>query len=118
MQELTFKRTRDKVRNVKRLILSAGNKIGSIHFIKRSDGSRRRISYRLHVRKPTYAKAPSGNNSDRRLRDEKNNLITLFDCNSVRYDKKGRINGRGNWKSIPINNVYRIKVNGSIYRIK
>lgn len=50
--------------NVRDLIKTAGNTIGSVHFLKRKDGSLRKMSYRLHVQNPTVAKAPindSGN---------------------------------------------------------
>lgn len=47
-----------KPENVRDLIKTAGNTIGSVHFLKRKDGSLRKMSYRLHVQNPTVAKAP------------------------------------------------------------
>jgi len=118
MKVLEYKDSRIKVAAVRELIQSAGNKIGSIYFRKRSDGSRRRISYRIHVRKPTYAKAPCGKKiSYRKSQDADHGLITVFDTNMIRYDAKGRMTGRGGYKSIPLSNVYRIKVGGETYKI-
>lgn len=49
-----------KPADVRDLIKTAGNTIGSVHFLKRKDGSLRKMSYRLHVTNPTTAKAPLG----------------------------------------------------------
>lgn len=118
MKILEYKDDRVRVQAVKELIQSAGNQIGSIYFRKRSDGSRRRISYRIHVRKPTYAKAPSGKNiSYRKAQDSNHGLITVFDTNMIRRNNQGKMCGRGGYKSIPLNGVYRVKVNGEVYRI-
>lgn len=46
-------------KDIRELIRSAGNTIGSVHFLKRKDGSLRKMSYRLHVQNPTTAKKPS-----------------------------------------------------------
>jgi hypothetical protein len=45
---------------VKETIERAGTTIGSVHFLKRENGELRKMSYRLHVRKPSVAKAPKG----------------------------------------------------------
>ena len=45
---------------VKEQIENAGNTIGSVHFNKRKDGELRKMCYRLHVQKPSVAKAPNG----------------------------------------------------------
>jgi hypothetical protein len=118
MKEIVVRNEKEKVKIVRNLMLSSGNLIGSVHFIKRSDGSKRKMSYRLRVQKPTYAKAPSGKDKERHAKDSDNGLITIFDCNSIRYDKKDRMNGRGGYKSIPLAGVYRVKVGGEIYRIR
>jgi hypothetical protein len=49
-----------KPENVRELIKRAGNTIGSVHFLKRKDGTLRKMSYRLHVKNPSVAKAPNG----------------------------------------------------------
>jgi len=121
MIELSFKTPQEKVSKVRNLILSAGNKIGNVWFIKRSNGQKRRMSFRLRVAKPQYAKIPNSNKNASRKHKKMNqakNLITVFDTNSIRYDKYGKMNGRGNWKSIPLDGIIRIAVNGQIYRIK
>lgn len=45
---------------VREKIESAGTTIGSVHFKKRANGELRKMSYRLHVTKPSVAKAPKG----------------------------------------------------------
>lgn len=118
MKVLEYKNDRVKVQAVKELIQSAGNQIGSIHFRKRSDGSKRRMSYRLHVKKPTYARAPTGKKSFKHKQiNQAHDLITIFDTNKVRYNSKGKMCGRGEYRSIPLDSVYRVCVNGEIYKI-
>lgn len=117
MQELKFNRKRDRVRKVKSLIESAGNSFGSVWFYKRSDGKLRKLAYRLHVTTPTYEKKPDGK-MYRKTNDTEHNLITVFDTNTIRYNNKSRMCGRGGYKSIPLDTVCRIKVGGVIYRIK
>ena len=118
MQVIETKNKRDKVRKVKKLMLSVKNQIGNVHFIKRSDGKKRRISYRLHVSHPQYVKAPGTSNKRyKRDLDIAHDLLTVYDCACLRYDKKGRLNGRGSFKSIPLDLVTRISVNGGIYKI-
>jgi hypothetical protein len=108
----------ERVSEVKRLMESVGTRIGSVHFVKRGDGKKRKISYRLHVKSPSYAKKPTGKKSlEKKVRDINNQLITIFDTNMIRYNKKGLMSGRGGYKSIPLDGVYRLKVNGEIYRI-
>lgn len=118
MKVIAIKSVNARVRKVKKLMKSAGNLIGVIWFTKRSTGERRKMSYRLHVTKPTYAMVPTGKNfRKRRSQDTNNNLITVFDTNTIRYNNKQRICGRGEWKSIPLDGVTRIAVNGEIYKI-
>jgi hypothetical protein len=107
----------NKIRRVKKLIESVGNKIGSVHFIKRSDGSLRKMSYRIHVIKPTYEKQPDGKKfAYRRAIESDNHIMTVFDTNALRYSKKGKLNGRGAYRSIPLDGVVRLKVQGVIYK--
>lgn len=118
MEVLRFGSKRQKVRKVRNLIKSCGNKIGSVHFIKRTDGKKRKMSYRLHVKNPKYANSPN-HRSNKKLTEDKNryNLITVFDVNKVIYNKKGKMCGRGGYRNIPLDNVKRIKVDGVIYKI-
>ena len=119
MEVINRKGQKARVRKVKELILSAGNTIGSVHFRKRSDGTKRRMCYRLHATKPTYATKPSGKRfKARKARDADNQMLTVLDVNKVRRDKKGRIAGRGDWRTIPLENVERVCVKGTIYKIK
>lgn len=116
MIDLQFKSDNARINKVKQLIKSAGNLIGAVHFRKRLDGSKRRMSYRLGVQEPTYASRPSGK-KDNRAKDEANCQITVLDVNKVRYNKKGNMSGRGDWRCIPLETVSRVAVNGQIYRI-
>ena len=119
MEIIKIKSEKDKVRKVKELILSTGNKIGSVHFYKRADGEYRKMCYRLHTRFPSYATKPSGKRLQNRIaRDSDNKMITVIDTNAVIRNKNGKISGRGAWRTIPLENVVRVCVNGTIYRIR
>jgi len=110
---------RERVQAVKELIRSAGNKIGSVHFKKRSTGELRKMCYRLHTQKPAYATKPSGKRHiSRKAKDSEHQMMTVLDVNKVLRDKKGKIAGRGDWRTIPLENVVRVKVDGTIYRIR
>jgi len=118
MKVVKAKTLKARMGKVKDLILSAGNQIGNVHFIKRSDGSKRRMSYRLHVRKPSYASEPTGKKFKKRInKDSDNWQVTVLDTNKVLYNEKGVMCGRGAWRSIPLENVTRIAVGGEIYKI-
>lgn len=118
MKEILIKSLPKRIRKVRSLLESVGDKIGSVHFVKRSDGKKRRMSYRLHVKSPSYCPKPTGKNFlERQAKDSDKGLITLFDTNMIRYNKKGLMSGRGGYKSIPLDGIYRLKVCGEIYRI-
>ena len=119
MKVITIKSDKARVRKVKNLIESVGNKIGSVHFRKRSDGSLRKMCYRLHTKKPQYATSPSGKRFKKRQALNSDNLqMTVFDVNKVVRDKKGKIAGRGAWRTIPLENVVRTCINGTITKIR
>jgi len=115
METIVAKSNRSKVSKAKKILLSAGNTMGSVHFRKRSDNTLRKMCYRLHVRKPSYAPKPS-KNSKKYKKDREHNLITVFDANKVRYNNKGNMCGRGEYRSIPLDTITRICVKGTIYR--
>ena len=112
--EVMKSRTRDKVRFVNRLIKESGNQMVGITFIKRSDGSRRMIAGRFRVSKPQYASIPSGKKMRYSTKDK--NLAVIFDVNVLRYNNKGKLCGRGDWKSFGLEGVERFKTNGVIYK--
>lgn len=120
MIELKIRDEKLRVKKVRDLILSAGNRMAGVWFVKRTDGKRRRMAFRLHVSKPTYATKPTGKRFlKNRAKDEDNHMITVFDTNKITYSKKtGKMNGRGAWRSIPLDSVTRIAVGGEIYRIR
>ena len=148
------------VKWVKDKIEEAGSTIGSVHFIKRTDGELRKMSYRLHVTSPSVASIPNGVNGvnyavvmevkemeictcglergvcnagpftkvkipvpvkkmpkDRKVIDEDNNQMTVLDANKVVRDSEGKVLGRGAWRTIPLENVVRIKNKGTTYII-
>ena len=49
---------------------------------------------------------------DHKAIDKANDNITVLDCNAVVRDELGNIKGRGSWKTIPLNNITRIKAKG------
>jgi len=119
MQVIVRKTEEARIRKVRDLILSAGNTIGSVHFRKRSDGEKRRMCFRLHASKPTYAMKPTGKRFQAsKKRDEAHNMMTVLDVNKVRRNKQGKIAGRGDWRTIPLDTVERVCVKGEIYKIK
>jgi len=117
---------------IRNKILQAKNNIGSVWFMKKSNGELRKMTYRLHVINPSVAKKPNGLNVGDRIGsnikpikridkkkdiDARNNNMTVFDCNAVVRDMMGNKIGRGAWKTIPLENVIRIKSNGKVYEI-
>ena len=107
---------------IKKLLMSVKDKIGSVYFKSRSSGKVKRMAFKLHVKNPKYAKKPkkpkSKNFMERKSRDAEKNLLTVFSTNSLRYDKDGRLCGRGDYRSIPLEGVFRVKVNGIIHKIE
>ena len=106
-----------RIKKVREVILSAGNTIGSVHFVKRSDHSIRKMSYRLHVKNPTIAPKPSSERNSKGI-DRDNLQMTVLDANKVVRDKDGVIIGRGAYRTIPLENVKRISVKGTIYTVE
>ena len=112
---------------VKALILESGNKIGSVHFIKRSDGKLRKMTYRLHCSNPSTAsitgsgKDKNGKKGkkglDRKLINKANDQLTVLDTNKVVRNSSGEIIGRGSWRTIPLEGVVRVANKGIIYLI-
>lgn len=107
---------------VKEKIEEAGTQMGSVHFIKRTDGSLRKMSYRLHVTNPSFANKPKGkkigNQKSRKDINNKNKQMTVFDNNKVIRNEENKIIGRGAWRTVPLENVVRIKNRGTLYTIK
>jgi hypothetical protein len=117
MQVIETKSKREKVRRVKKLMESVGDNFGSVWFYKRSDGALRKMCYRLHVTNPSCAPKPTGNKFlYKKAMDSEKDLLTVFDTNLVRRNNKGKMCGRGGYKSVGLDNVIRLKVGGTIYR--
>jgi hypothetical protein len=113
---IEFENSPERVRQIMSL---AGGSIGSVHFLKRKTGELRKMSYKLHVKNPSVAKAPSGNNSGKRKdTDKKNSQMTVFDVNKVVRDSDNAIIGRGAYRTVPLENVIQITVKGKVYKIK
>ena len=117
MQVIKSKNTADKVRKVRKLMLSTGDLFGSVWSYKRSTGLLKKMAYRLRVQEPTYAPKPTGEKVlYKKAKDAEKNLITVFDTNMIRENNKHRMCGRGGYKSVPVDQVVRLKVGGEIYR--
>lgn len=117
MKIVKTKNAKSKVKQVKELMTSVGNHIGSVWFIARGTGKLRKMAYRKNVHEPTYEKKPTGKRfAYKRALDSEKHLITVFDVNTLRYNTKGKLCGRGGWRSVPLDGVVRLKVGGEIYR--
>ena len=107
---------------IKEKLLEAGNTIGSVHFIKRSNSQLRKMSYRLHVKNPSIPFKKKKNTriikQNKREIDIKNNQLTVYDANKVIRDSRGKKIGRGAWRTISLEKVIRIKNKGTTYLIK
>ena len=122
---------------IRETIERAGTTIGSVHFRKRSDGKLRKLSYRLHVKNPSFASAPKGLKEvggkslknevshkvnkvrvSRKVIDREKYQMTVFDANKVIRGDDGAILGRGAYRTSPLENVERISNKGIIYTIK
>ena len=118
MQVIETKSKREKVRRVKKLMESVGENFGSVWFLRRKDGTLRKMAYKLHVTNPSWAPKPTGENFlYKKTQDAEKNLITVFDTNFVRKNNTGRMCGRGGYKSLGLDSVVRLKVGGVIYKI-
>jgi hypothetical protein len=113
-----------KPTEVEQILRQAGSKIASVHFKKRFNNQLRKMCYRLNVQNPKSANPPKGN-SDRKDVNKKNSQMTVFDVNKVVKDRDGNIkldeNGkrmRGAWRTVPLENVTRICVDGVVYEIE
>ena len=124
--------------DVKGLIEFAGHQIASVHFVKRSTGELRKMSYRLHVTNPTHAKspksvatkfdgkfhrapdgkftvAPQKRISARKQVESQNAQMTVFDVNKVVEQDGQKV--RGAWRTVPLDQVVRIVAAGITYEI-
>ena len=118
MKVIEVKSVKAKVKRVRKLMESAKNHIMVVHFKTRKDGSKRKMSCRLHVVRPTYTRAPSNKLARRKALDSDHNLMTVFDTNLVNYSKDGKkMTGRGGYRSVNLEGVTRVAVGGEIYKI-
>jgi len=122
MKVIALKTDKARIRKVKQIIESAGNQICSAWFTKRSDGSLRKMAFRRHVINPSYAPSPNSKSfKSRKAQDSDNMQLTVLDVNKVLRAKsgrrKGKISGRGAFRTIPLENVKRLCVQGTIYKI-
>ena len=102
---------------VREAMTNAGSHLGSVHFVKRSNGEFRKMSYKLGVKNPSCGKAPSGK-GNRKFVDKNNAQMTVYDANKVVRTASGEIIGRGAYRTVPLENVVRIKNNKTLYIIK
>lgn len=115
---------------IREKIEEAGTRIGGVHFNKRENNELRKMTYRLHVKAPSVAKAPKGVVShtsgdkvvmkwkqDKKVIDKANNQMTVLDTNKVVRDAEGKAIGRGAWRTVPLERVTRIVNNKNTYII-
>ncbi len=118
MQVIDTKSKAARVKKIKKAIQSAGDTIGAVTFIKRSDGEMRSMVYRLHCNNPSFAPKPTEAGHIKSVAKDSDNMqLTVLDINHAIHNKKGHIIGRGHWKSIPLENVIRVQARGRIYRV-
>ena len=126
--------------DVRELMRKAGTKIGSVYFRKRSDGSLRKMCYRLRVSNPSHVSAPKEKRCEfcgrsdcetvQKARIERaasmqaKGLMTVYDVNKAVRDKGGKVvykDGkmcRGAWRTIPLDGVIRVCAGGTVYEIE
>jgi len=80
------------------------------------------MAFRRHVINPSYAPSPNSKSfKSRKAQDSDNMQLTVLDVNKVLRAKsgrrKGKISGRGAFRTIPLENVKRLCVQGTIYKI-
>jgi len=100
---------------IRDLMRKAGTKIASVHFIKRSDNKLRKMCYRLGVTNPKHSTSPKGK-SKRKEINLKNKQMTVYDVNKVIRNKDGETT-RGAYRTVPLENVKRVCVDGVTYQI-
>ena len=117
--------TKATPKEIETLLRKAGSKLASVHFKKRSTNELRKMCYRLNVQNPSSASRPKGGSTSRKDINKKNKQITVFDVNKVNRDRSGKIkydeNGkqlRGAWRTVPLENVTRVCVDGVVYNIE
>ena len=108
---------------VETLLKQVGNKFGSVHFVKRGNGQLRKMCFRLHVKNPSNANAPKGK-KNRKGVNKKNTQMVVFDVNKVLRNSDGSVKKddegkqlRGAWRTVPLEKVVRICVDGVTYLI-
>ena len=109
-----FETSSERVREV---MESVGSKIGNVHFYKKSDGSLRKMSYRLGVRNPKHLPPPIGNGNNAQV-DIDRDMITVYSTNDLIRDINGNVIGRGAWRRVPLENVVRVVANGKVYQFQ
>ncbi len=106
------------ITTIRALLKSAGTNIGSVYFIKKEDGSLRKMCYRLHVKNPKSSPFKTEINKDKQKTNKEKGLITVYDVNKVVRNCYGEKTGRGQWRTLYLKNVTRIVADGVQYIIK
>ena len=118
VRRITWNTLPERVKKVREKILNAGNTIGSVEFIKRTDDTKRLMSFRLHVVNPSFASSPvSGSKKRDKYYNIENMQLTVLDVNKNIRDASGTIIGRGAYRTIPLENVLKISVRGVVYEV-
>lgn len=93
-------------KNVLNLLRAGRGKFFHVSFVKRTTGEVREITARLNVK--SHLKG-----GELPYDAKTNNLITVFDVNAP--TKNG---GKGDYRSIPVENIISMKVSGVTYEFK
>ncbi len=88
-----------KTLNLDTLKKVLGNRIFSVTFLKRSDGSVRQLTGRLNVKKHVLGRGAAYNPSE-------HNLITVFELKT------------GQYRSIPVDGILELKCGQSSYKLE
>jgi len=100
------------------MIRQSGGKLFSVEFIKRKDGSRRRMVARTGVRKGVTGEGPKFNPAD-------HYLLTVHEFvtqpETTRDAASGQFIGGGNmatqFRSVPIDGIVRLRIAGTTYNV-
>ena len=94
--------------NIKSLLRQAGSNFGAVHFVKKTDGTLRKMCYKLGVHK---------NGGTSKIKRQSTSLMTVWDTNKQTKTSDGETI-RGAYRSINLDGVTQITSGGTKYIIK
>ena len=110
---------------VRQIMRKAGSNFGTVHFVKKSTGKMRKMSYRVGVKKPKWSMAPGTSGVVKSPAKNADTLMTVYDVNKVHRDNQGNVirdeDGkvkRGAYRTVPLDRVTMVVVKGVRYQIR